>query len=43
MGYCGLISQTEHEKKPQFVPVCINGRLMAVLINAPKVTIEEID
>jgi hypothetical protein len=36
-------SQTEHEKKPQFVPVCINGRLMAVLINAPKVTIEEID
>ncbi len=31
------------EKSPQFVPVCIDGRLMAVLINAPKVTIEEID
>ena len=28
---------------PRFVPVCINGRLMAALINAPKVTIEEIE
>jgi hypothetical protein len=33
----------ETDRKPQFVPVCINGRLMAVLINSPKVTIEEID
>jgi hypothetical protein len=31
------------DRKPQFVPVCINGRLMAVLINSPKVSIEEID
>jgi hypothetical protein len=31
------------EKKPQFIPVCIDGRLMAALINAPRVTIEEID
>jgi hypothetical protein len=34
---------TDSDKKPQFVPVCIDGRLMAVLTNAPKVTIEEID
>ncbi len=33
----------ENDKKPNFVPVCINGRLMAVLINSPKVSIEEID
>jgi len=33
----------ETDRKPQFVPVCIDGRLMAVLINSPKVTIEEID
>jgi hypothetical protein len=33
----------EREKKPQFVPVCIDGRLMAALVNAPKVTIEEIE
>jgi len=29
-------------KTPYFVPVCINGRLMAVLINVPRVTMEEI-
>ncbi len=29
-------------KKPHFIPVCIDGRLMAALINAPRVTIEEI-
>jgi len=29
-------------KKPYFIPVCIDGRLMAALINAPTVTIEEI-
>ncbi len=29
-------------KKPHFIPVCIDGRLMAALINAPTVTIEEI-
>jgi hypothetical protein len=29
-------------KTPHFVPVCINGRLMAALINVPKVTMEEI-
>ena len=28
-------------KKPHFIPVCIDGRLMAALINAPTVTIEE--
>ena len=28
-------------KKPHFIPVCIDGRLMAALINAPRVTIEE--
>lgn len=33
----------ENDKKPNFVPVCINGRPMAVLINSPKVSIEEID
>jgi len=33
----------EAEKKPQFIPVCIDGRLMAALINAPRVTIEEIE
>jgi tetratricopeptide (TPR) repeat protein len=33
----------EREKKPQFVPVCIDGRLMAALVNAPRVTIEEIE
>lgn len=31
------------KKSPQFVPVCIDGRLMAALINAPRVTIEDID
>ena len=29
-------------KVPYFIPVCIDGRLMAVLINAPRVTMEEI-
>jgi tetratricopeptide (TPR) repeat protein len=29
-------------KRPYFVPVCIDGRLMAALINAPRVTVEEI-
>jgi hypothetical protein len=28
-------------RKPYFIPVCIDGRLMAALINAPTVTIEE--
>ena len=28
-------------KKPHFVPVCVDGRLMAALINAPTVVIEE--
>ncbi len=29
--------------KPQFVPVCINGRLMAALVNTPVVSIEDIE
>mgnify|MGYP001826005984 CR=1 FL=1 len=29
-------------KRPYFVPVCIDGRVMAALIHAPRVTIEEI-
>jgi len=29
-------------KKPYFMPVCIDGRLMAALIHAPRVTIEEV-
>ena len=29
-------------KKPYFIPVCIDGHLMAALIHAPIVTIEEI-
>jgi len=29
-------------KKPYFIPVCIDGRLMAALIHAPRVTIEEV-
>lgn len=28
-------------KKPYFIPVCIDGRLMAALIHAPRVTMEE--
>ena len=28
-------------KQASFVPVCINGQLMAALVNAPKVTIED--
>jgi len=30
------------ENRPRFIPVCIDGRLMAALVNAPRVTIEEI-
>jgi tetratricopeptide (TPR) repeat protein len=30
-------------RKPYFVPVCIDGRLMAALMNAPTVTIEEFE
>jgi hypothetical protein len=30
-------------KKPHFLPVCIDGHLMAALINAPVVEIEDID
>lgn len=29
-------------KKPYFVPVCVDGQLMAALVNAPLVTIEEL-
>lgn len=29
-------------KRPYFTPVCIDGRLMAALIHAPRVTIEEV-
>jgi tetratricopeptide (TPR) repeat protein len=29
-------------KKPYFKPVCVDGRLMAALIHAPRVTVEEI-
>ena len=29
-------------KRPYFVPVCIDGRLMAALINKPRVTVEEL-
>jgi tetratricopeptide (TPR) repeat protein len=29
-------------KKPYFIPVCIDGRLMAALIHAPRVTVEEV-
>ena len=36
-------SLRKSDKRPQFLPVCINGRLMAVLINSPRVTIEEIE
>ena len=44
-----LVSRGEQEtdrngipvRKPHFIPVCIDGRLMAALINAPTVTIEE--
>ena len=35
-------NQEKLDKTPRFVPVCINGRLMAALINVPRVTIEEI-
>jgi tetratricopeptide (TPR) repeat protein len=29
-------------KKPYFIPVCVDGRLMAALVNAPRVTVEEL-
>lgn len=29
-------------KQPSFIPVCINGQLMALLVNAPRVIIEEL-
>jgi hypothetical protein len=29
-------------KRPYFVPVCIDGNLMAYLVNKPTVTIEEV-
>lgn len=29
-------------KRPYFVPVCVDGRLMAALVNAPVVTVEEL-
>jgi tetratricopeptide (TPR) repeat protein len=29
-------------RKPYFIPVCVDGRLMAALIHAPRVTVEEI-
>lgn len=29
-------------KKPYFKPVCVDGQLMAALVNAPRVTIEEL-
>ena len=39
--------QTDSEgnpvKNPHFVPACIDGRLMAALMNAPKITIEELN
>ena len=37
-----LTRNRQSDNKPSF-PVCIDGRLMAALINAPKVTIEEIE
>jgi hypothetical protein len=33
---------SRNKKIPYFVPVCIDGRLMAAMINVPRVTIEEI-
>jgi hypothetical protein len=33
----------KRNKQPHFLPVCIDGRLMAALINAPVVEIEDID
>jgi hypothetical protein len=35
-------NQRSGKTPPHFVPVCINGRLMAALTNVPRVTIEEI-
>ena len=39
----GLTRNRSRDNKPSFVPVCINGRVMALLINAPKVTIEDFE
>jgi len=39
----GPSKNNDNDKKPQFVPVCIDGRLMAALINAPRVSIEDIE
>jgi len=33
----------EDREKPQFIPVCINGRLMAALVNTRVVSIEDIE
>jgi tetratricopeptide (TPR) repeat protein len=35
-------SKGERIKRPHFVPVCIDGQLMAALSHVPKVTIEEV-
>jgi hypothetical protein len=35
-------SKGERIKSPHFVPVCIDGRLMAALTHVPRVTIEEV-
>lgn len=35
-------SRGERIKRPHFVPVCVDGRLMAALTHVPKVTIEEV-
>jgi hypothetical protein len=37
-----LNSKGERIKQPHFVPVCIDGRLMAALSHVPKVTVEEV-
>jgi len=39
----GLNRKRTRDNKPYFVPVCIDGRLMAALINAPRVMIEEVE
>ncbi len=37
-----LDSKGNRIKRPHFVPVCVDGRLMAALTHVPKVTIEEV-
>jgi hypothetical protein len=37
-----LDSKGNRIKQPHFVPVCVDGRLMAALTHVPKVTIEEV-